>query len=160
MRNGNFCTTTIERKKKKKYKKKKSGKKSPGMSKHPKKGRETPTSGCACTHPREPPSGSRDLRSRHIVTSDQGRFLWRHFRWLSVVPPPLTTTTKATWKPLIYYLNYMFLIAGKGAKTYTFFFFELILTRAQVYYSNGFLVFMIAVTLVQKEPLVGFPRLT
>ena len=51
-----------EKKKKKKEKKKKTRMWSTTqhIRKHLKKGRQTPTSGCTCTHPREPPSESRD----------------------------------------------------------------------------------------------------
>jgi len=82
-------------------------------SKHPKKGREiqlpvaharTRGNQSEVTWPLD--TSHRDLRSGPVtsftVTSDQGHFRWRHFRSCAMVRSSWSST-KATWKPLIYY---------------------------------------------------------
>jgi hypothetical protein len=65
-------------------------------SKHPIKG--TPTSGCACAHPREYLRG-------HVTNVTLGHFWSGPLPVTSLaVATPHSTSANVTWKPLIYYL--------------------------------------------------------
>ena len=82
-----------------------------GIRKHPKKGRETPTSGCAYAHPREPLQGSqvamivvllyyytkkRKKMRENDVTSDPMTSGQGPVTSLPVAPQPRYTTTNVT----------------------------------------------------------------